>query len=167
MATRAALWTQHRRLALGIAHEYRLPGADRDDVQQEALIALWVATGLWDSEKGAFPAFARLVVRRRLSTLLRAALAAKHEPLTRSLRYTRDADGVEEAVIDTLSDGHDTETVVVARETLERVVAAVAALSEKQRSAIALLLNGEPVTADKSVDNALWRARGKLREAAR
>ena len=39
-----ALWTKHQALARSIANEWFIPGSDRDDVRQEAQIALWVAT---------------------------------------------------------------------------------------------------------------------------
>lgn len=60
----------------------------------------------------------------------------------------------------------DTERVVVARETLARMVAAVAGLSPLEREALARVANGDPYSGEKSIDNALVRARHKLRKAA-
>ena len=72
-----ALWTKNRPIALAIAREWRIPGLDPDDVRQEALVALWEAARKYDKTKGTFPPFARLVVKRRLSTLLQAATRQK------------------------------------------------------------------------------------------
>jgi hypothetical protein len=38
-----ALWTKHRHIARIEASEWHLPGSERQDVEQEALIALWQA----------------------------------------------------------------------------------------------------------------------------
>lgn len=72
-----ALWTKHRPIALAISTEWYIPGLDADDVRQEALIALWEAARCHDRDKGPFPAFARLVIGRRLSDLLQAATRQK------------------------------------------------------------------------------------------
>ncbi len=70
----AALWTKYRALAYAVAAEFhsrggapgrRAGGADRPVV----------AARDWKRDRGAsFPTFARLVIRRRLVTVLRAAL---------------------------------------------------------------------------------------------
>jgi DNA-directed RNA polymerase specialized sigma24 family protein len=101
--TKPALWTKHRSIALAIAPEWRIPGLDQDDVRQEALIALWEACGSHDKTKGPFPAFARLVIKRRLRDLLQAATRQKR---------TADLDPFTEPV------GPDLETTVLNREQL-------------------------------------------------
>ena len=57
--TAPALWTKHRGIARGIARDFFLPGADRDDVRQEADIALWEAATHYRQELGPFPTFAQ------------------------------------------------------------------------------------------------------------
>lgn len=74
--TRASLYTKHRRIALGEARDWRIPGLDTDDVRQEANVALWEATGCYDGN-GAFPSFARLVIRRHMRDLLQKATRQK------------------------------------------------------------------------------------------
>lgn len=37
------MWEKHRSLATGIARSFYVPGAERQDVEQEALIGLWDA----------------------------------------------------------------------------------------------------------------------------
>src|SRR4051812_25673043 len=71
--------------ALGplIGHEAQriyVPGAEHEDVLQEALLALHAAVMSYDGEH-PFTTFARFVIRRRLATMLKAALCRKHQPL--------------------------------------------------------------------------------------
>lgn len=150
--TAPALWTRNRPLALAIAREYRIPGADRDDVRQEALIGLWIASRAHRPERGPFPPFARMVVRRRLQALLKAALAEKHQVLTRASR-----DDLE------LVDGPEPDRVVVARDTLDRLTVAVASLPPAQRAAVVRIVNGIPYQG-KADDTARSRARHRLRQ---
>jgi len=152
--TTAALWTKHRNLAHAIARTYRLPGAEAQDVEQEALIGLWVAARSFKPGRGtSFPTFARVVVKRRLSTLLKSALAEKNAVLTNA-----DRDDL------LLTDGVDVERVVVARDTLARLVAAVADLTPLERFGLEAAVNGE--AHGNLLENAAYRARRKLKAAA-
>lgn len=156
MTAAPSLWTKHRPLAHKIATGYGIPGADRDDVHQEALIGLWIASRNWDEGKGRnFPSFARLVITARLNTILRQALQTKHAYLTDAARD----DELE------LCGGPDLERLVVARDTLARITVALALLPEEQRQAIANIVNGRPLTG-KREDNMRYRARKTLKEAA-
>lgn len=77
------LYERHVGLAVSIARDYWLPGADSDDVAQEARIGLWVAAREYDPARGVpFAAWASIVIRRRLVGLLRAARAEKQLVLT-------------------------------------------------------------------------------------
>lgn len=82
--TRARDLTRYTPIAHAVAARYRLPGADRDDVHQEALIALWDALGRFDG-RGDKRAFLGMCVRRRLASKLRAALREKHRVLNEAL----------------------------------------------------------------------------------
>lgn len=144
-----ALWTKHRPIAYAIARDYFIPGADRDDVRQEALIGLWIAARAYKKEKGPFPAFARVVVQRHLKDRVKAANRPKARLLT-------DADRTAE-IADRTADETDTQ--------LSLLVDALPTLSELERRALAASLNGQPITS-KQQDNALQRARTKLRRAA-
>jgi RNA polymerase sigma factor (sigma-70 family) len=101
--TIGALWTRNRPVELGIARDYRIPGLDPDDIRQEALVALWEACRAYDNTKGKLPTFARTVIHRRLTDLLRAATTAK-----RTADFDHDAEPV----------GPDLETTVLQREQL-------------------------------------------------
>lgn len=168
--TRGALWTKHRPLAYAIAREFYLPGAERKDVEQEALIGLWIATSGWDRSGGAsFKTFANLVIRRRLGTIVKAALRQKHRALNESVRVTTYEDGgaVEEvAIVDTLIGGQDPLEVLVEREAFRRLIDAIGDLSELEREGLLRAVNGEGYAGDKRIDNAATRARRKLRAAA-
>ena len=63
-----------------------VPGAERDDILQEALLALHAAVMSYDGEH-PFTAFARFVIRRQLATMLKTALRRKHQPLSTSRRF--------------------------------------------------------------------------------
>lgn len=163
-----ATWLRHRPLARRIAREFYLPGADRQDVEQEALIGLWDAAQRFNGH-GEFRLFAAMVIRRRLASVLRAALAEKHLPLTRAVRVAADDDtGRTVAYVELLpaGDEHDPERVLLAREQWERLRAATATLTPVEREALELAVAGEPYAQSKRLDNAVVRARRKLREAA-
>src|SRR5262245_56716415 len=148
MSRAPALWTRNRGLARSIAHQYFIPGADRDDVQQEALIGLWEAARLWDKERGAsFATFASLVIHRRLHTCLKAANRRKHRFLTDASRDL------------------DLGTVEEPGGQLALILEALPSLSELERQSLADSLNGVPIRS-KRYDNALQRARRKLRKVA-
>lgn len=142
---------EHRSVALLVSRDYRFPGADVDDVRQEALIALWDACRSWDPERGPFEPFARLVVRSRLMSVLRAHLRVKHEVLTRAEReYMVAADAGVESTL---------ESVLGLRELLEQLPS----LTEGERDALRRIVNGDPI-AGKTDDVQRYRVRRKLRE---
>lgn len=68
------LLEEWRPFAIWIAREYRIPGADREDVEQEAMVALWQAVRDYRAGHGTtFKTFAALVIRRHLITCLVSA----------------------------------------------------------------------------------------------
>ena len=137
-----ALWTRHRAIAYKQAGEFRIPGLQAQDVEQEALVALWEACRRWDPERGKFPPFAKAVIRNTLIDLLRRA---SHRPVEVPLEID----------------------VRVEPETgqLRWVLEALDTLTELERQAVADHLNGRPSKESKSHDSALDRARVKLRAA--
>ena len=138
------LFNEHRGIAYGIAAKYRIPGMGRDDVNQEALSALWTCIETYDPAKGSFAAFARTCIERQLIDLLRSATRREKRLIEfgRSLAVPLDA-----------SD---------AKERLDEIVAGVESLTEVERRALAAHLNGVPATASKAHNSALTRARAKL-----
>jgi RNA polymerase sigma factor (sigma-70 family) len=143
--TSSAMFTRLRPAVLAIAAEWRVPGLDPDDVRQEALLALWVATSKHDPARGPWPPFARLVVKRRLRDLLQAATRQKR---TAALEHDVDVAAPEPTG---------------ASEQLALVIDALPRLTDRERSALANSLNGGKQS--KSQENALGAARRKLRAA--
>lgn len=158
-----SLWTKHRKIADGIASEYYFPGADWQDVRQEAYIGLWIAAGQWDEEKGAsFKSFAHLVIRRRLSALVRMALAEKHRPLNESVRSGMNEDGEIVPIIDLVTGDPEPFDQIVAQERLRKMVDAISHLTDVERESLALMLNGVEYKGNKRVDNGIQRAKRKI-----
>lgn len=172
----------HAPLARAIASEFYLPGADRDDVVQEAMIALWIAAREYRPERGmSFRSFAAFVIRRRLVTALMTANAHKHRHLSEALSaIERDGEIVDllEFVAD---EAADPARIVEDREEALRLLRIVRdELSPTERHAVIAVANGlsylEIGEADgasatfrsdgrrryKRVENALQRARRKL-----
>lgn len=97
--TRPAMFTQQRKAALAIAREWSIPGMDADDVRQEALVALWLATAKHDPERGPWPPFARLAVKARMRDLLQAATRDKRTAVALELDPERDRDPLQLALL--------------------------------------------------------------------
>jgi RNA polymerase sigma factor (sigma-70 family) len=164
-----ALYTRHLRVAHAIARDFYWPGAEPADVVQEARIGLWVACREYDREKGHgnFPAFAKLVIRRRLASCVKHATLPKRGPLDDSIREVELEDGPA-AIADVIPGGADPADVVVAREEMRELLGRVAGLTPLERRCVIGVATGhayEELGDPKVVDNAIARARTKLRGA--
>lgn len=161
-----AAWV--RRYARG--YGWDLPGADRDDLEQEALIGLWLAARDYRPELGLpFRRFARMCVRRRMVDALKRHNAAKHHTLTEAQRWARLEDGTSGAETWIPDPGADVFAQVAQTEALISILRACGTLTQVERCAFFGVIQGRsyaelgPV---KQVDNALQRAKRKLRAAA-
>lgn len=68
-----------------LAKTYYLPGADKDDLMQEAMLAFMVAVRAFDPAQGqVFKYFADFVVRRRVISAVKTATRLKHLVLNRA-----------------------------------------------------------------------------------
>jgi RNA polymerase sporulation-specific sigma factor len=155
-------------LADRMARGWYLPGADDDDVRQVARIAAWESTRCYRPELGASElGFARIVIGRRLREALTAARRRKHGPLTDAVTVAVDEDGDQVVVLELIPDRRvDVAELVEQRDALGRLVDALGGLTELERRTLVDVANGRTAaTASKSVDNALQRARHKLRAA--
>ncbi len=156
MSAAPALYVKHEALALALSTGWRLPGADADDVRQEARIALWEAARCYDATLGVpFTAFARLVIARRLRDALRRYGQRRHQMLTDAERDTSEIPTTHADILER-------------RQELRQLVIAFHALSPLEQKAILTSANGTPcseVGELKSVDNATQRGRQKLRRA--
>ena len=167
-ATVPALWVKHRPLARTIAADFWWPGAEHQDVIQEAEIGLWVACRDYRDNRGAsFKTFAALVIKRRLSTCVKTAKAPKRGPLDAAVRTTGDET---DAIVDQLPCLHQLSDRVEDREQLRVLMHAIDHdLTDFERHCVIGFAAGVSyldLGPFKRVDNALRRAREKLRDAA-
>jgi RNA polymerase sporulation-specific sigma factor len=89
-----ALLERYRRFARAKARTYFLVGADRDDVEQEALIGLYKAARDFRPEHDAsFRAFAELCITRQIITAIKAATRQKHQALNQYVSISAERPG--------------------------------------------------------------------------
>lgn len=142
-----ALYTRNLALVGEVAASWFLPGADREDVLQEARVALWLACRGWDSERGPFKPYARMCMHAACRDALRAAGRRKHAVLTGAAR-----DDVLAFV-----PGQEAEPGKAA-DVLAQLSPAEARAVVGRACGLAYEEIGDP----KTVDNALQRARAKI-----
>ena len=148
-----------------IANRFRGSAAETDDLLQEGLIGLLYAVRAYDANRRvAFSTFAYRCITNRILTVVSSA---EKKPPGVSLSDPQIADSL-------LSGGrpNDPQEILIARETVRRWAdEAVQMLSAFERKALWLYLTGYSYceaskilhTSEKKVDNALQRARRKLR----
>ena len=77
-----AIFAEYEGAIRRLANKYFAPGMDKEDMAQEARIGLWSAIQDFDEKNGVpFGAFANLVVKRHLMTVITAANRGKHNIL--------------------------------------------------------------------------------------
>lgn len=170
--------------AYGIASEFFLPGADEDDVRQEAMIGVWKGLRDYRPDRGtSLRSFVALCVRRQLITALKLARRGKHEVLNRAVYVDRPVAGEEDELTQLymlVAPGADPARIVEDREHLAAILDVVAhALTPLERRALIGFANGlsyreiagevggdtlwpDGTPRHKRVENALIRARTKL-----
>jgi RNA polymerase sporulation-specific sigma factor len=169
---KAVLVARYDQLATGIASQYFLAGGDRDDLRQEARIGLLKAVRDYRIGAGtSFKTFAALCALRQVITAVKTATRAKHRPLTDSARVGVSESGEPIEILDLLPSELclDPYLIAVAREELERLARGAASLSDLERHWLGVVARGETVHVggkNKTADNAIQRARLKLKEAA-
>lgn len=145
------------------AARYMAPGLDFEDAVQEGLIGLFDAVRGWDSTRqSAFVSYAVACIHHAQLDAARAATRKKHAPLNDSVPLPEDSatPGPEELAIA----GEAVDDVIHRMQTrlspLERE-ALLSAIDGRSVAETAQLLGRDP----KAVENALARARRKLRGA--
>jgi RNA polymerase sporulation-specific sigma factor len=84
-----ALLDRYRRFARAKARTYFLVGADRDDVEQEALIGLYKAARDFRPDHDAsFRSFAELCITRQILTAIKTATRQKHQALNQYVSFS-------------------------------------------------------------------------------
>jgi RNA polymerase sporulation-specific sigma factor len=138
-------------LAVAIADEYYLPNRDRDELRQEAMIGLWHAATSYRAERIAFHAWAAILIRRRLASVLRVANAGKRQAQNEAVPLDENVIG-----------GRDPHDLVTERDTIRAIVATVRRLPTlEQDTLVDVVFRGEPI-GSKRRDNGRQRARRKL-----
>jgi RNA polymerase sporulation-specific sigma factor len=147
------------------ASRIRSIGLDGDDIIQEGLIGLLRAFDTYDSSKGvSFSTYAITCIDNGISTALRRASRKKDQPLNLSVELT-DTQPAEALT-------HDPEAMAIRRAELEEIAGRIQKdLSKLERQVLSLYLEGYSYSAmaemlhatEKAVDNALQRARRKLK----
>lgn len=138
------------------------PGLDLEDAEQEGLIGLFTALRTYDPQGAAsFPTYAAVCIRNAQWSARRAAVRKKHAPLNDSLPLTEQESipGPEEELLEQEAYSSTLEQVNTLLSPLEKLVIGLRldGLAPRQ---IAQRLN----LPAKSVENALTRARRKLRQ---
>lgn len=163
---------QWERFAYAIAHDFFLPGADVEDLKQEALVGLLGGLRAHEPNRGPLKAFLGLAIRRHMITAVKFARARKHLVLTESARRGVSDEGEELEILDTLSDPQaDPHERFLLRMRLAAIVSGLDSLTDLERRWLLASIHEEGWShtdgqTNKSADNAVQRARRKLREAA-
>jgi len=171
------LVTRYRRLVRSRSRCYFITGADRQDLEQEALIGFYKAVRDFDPElQTSFRAFAELCINRQILTAIKNATRKKHQPLNLSVSFSagNGGDGADEqgddgpAVADAQAD--PAEQLVAMEQLAETHQALRASLSKLEVDVLTRFVEGgsyEGIADDvgrhaKAVDNALQRVKRKL-----
>ena len=159
------LLSRYKGLVRRKASGMRLLGGEMEDLLQEGMIALFLAIRSYDpARKASFATYADLLITRKLYSVIRMSLRKKHLPLNSSV-------SIEEA-LDAPSPDQDPEDLMISEENcrdLEEFISA--SLSPLEKEVLELALTGmssreiaeELGKSPKTTDNALQRARGKIR----
>ena len=144
-----------------------VPGSDQDDLRQEACMAFLSAVRTYDSAHAVpFSAYASICIGNRLSNVVAASLTQKAQTMNQAVSF----DEVDQTPC---SDSRlDPQEIVLKQETVDRVLDAIHdVLSPYEREVLLAYINGcsydgvasKLHSSPKSVDNALQRARRKLK----
>ncbi len=164
-----------------IASNYFFMGSDREDVFQEGMFGFYKAIRDFNQEKSiSFSQFARLCTSRQIMATAKKASGPKHKPLNFYIsldKYVYDENDGNKTMFDVVSDNRvfepDKEVIYYElSQDLKKVIREK--LSSFERNVVALHLESESYEQIaqvlrcevKSVDNALQRARKKIRNAA-
>lgn len=187
-----AIVARYENAAIWVCEGFYSHSAERDDLHQEARIGLFKAVRDYRPEHGAtFKSFVFLCTQRQLFTAVKSATRGKHELLTWATRAAVNEEGEEVAAIDTVPDpAAGAAEILDLRGRLATIVAIVATIKHgmsplERESVLGVCFRDESYAeveeriggfdAERSsraaynpvkvVDNALSRARLKLRRA--
>lgn len=166
---------RYNRLVRMCARPYFLAGGDSEDLIQEGMLGLLAAIREYTPERELpFSAYARICIRNRLLSAVRAAKRKKHIPLNHSVSFETplfDSDppcAFHGAPV--LQDSDPEEVLIDREDQQERITSLKDCLSGFETKILQLYLDGlsyDEIAAEvgrspKSVDNAVQRIRRKL-----
>lgn len=164
------LMEKYKFLVRRISSARFLVGGDRDDLIQEGMIGLYKAVRDYRRDRDAsFRTFAALCINRQISHAIEASLREKNQPLNSYVSLT---DEEWEAAFSRRK--ADPEMIVMGEERREEVLRTVrSALSDLEKTVLEYAIAGLDYReiarklgrTEKSVDNALQRARRKAKSA--
>lgn len=151
-----------------------LIGAETEDLTQEGMIGLYKAIRDYEPDKGAsFSTFATLCIKNQIKSAITASNRKKHTPLNTYISIYGDDedDGMGISLLEASKGNYDPEAIILAREQKFDMLKKIdSKLSSYEKKVIKLYLDGmsyadiarELGKTEKSIDNALFRIRGKL-----
>lgn len=158
------------------ARTYFLIGADKEDIVQEGMIGLYKAVRDYDADKRAsFRVFAELCITRQIITAIKAATRQKHKPLNSYISLNKPVydEESERTLVDVLEGtvASNPEDIFIDKEDFSITEGEIfEMLSSLEKEVLALYLRGQSYVdiarllnrSEKSIDNALQRAKGKI-----
>lgn len=164
-----ALTDRYFSLIRAITSKYIISGLESEDLTQEGLLGFLCAVNSYREDKGAsFRTYAGLCVNRRIISLLNRSGTNKSKPLNDYISL--DDSDVAQGILDEVM---NPEVVVIAKESLDTLNKDISdCLSDTEQRVLEYYLAGKSYAEisktlsinEKSVDNALQRARSKLKK---
>lgn len=170
--------TKYKDLVLGKVKSMYLLGGDMEDLIQEGMIGLYKAIRDYDAGRDAsFFTFADICVSRQVFSAIEKDSRKKHGPLNTSLsldlKTGEDMTGENKLanVISSVTD-RNPEEIILSNELVDRVYDFISSqLTDVERQVIELYITGLKIPEiarvlsrdEKSTDNALWRAKNKIK----
>lgn len=159
------LVNSYKGLIRAFANKFYLVGGNKDDLLQEGMLGLFYAITYYDENKGAFPAFVELCVRRQILDAVKRDNGVKQKPL---YNYV-DLDVAKEWTDDS---ANPLENVLQKEYSVKVADVINERLSSFERQVLTLFADGysyddiaeQTGKSYKAVDGALQRARKKLLE---
>lgn len=170
---------KYKKLVRKLAGSMYILGGDSEDLNQEGMIGLFKAIRDYDAGRDAsFFTFAELCISRQIYTAVTASGRKKHMPLNSYISLSgspSDDTNSENSLEKVISPTNDNpEAIMIDRENVEAIESFIDnELSSFEKQAVDLYLTGMNYTQiakvlgkdEKSTDNALSRAKSKLRKA--
>ena len=165
------LMEKYKGMVLKKAHAMFIVGGEREDLIQEGMIGLFKALRDYQPRKSAvFSTFANLCVERQLYKAIEMSGRLKNKPLNSYISLSEE----ESPILDSLAfEQQDPEAIVIDRENVNVMQEKIRQhLSSFETQVLDSYLEGMTYTqiaeamekSPKSIDNALQRIRGKIRE---